>query len=73
MDGLPLREGNGKMQETVAAHAELGLEREYVAGLYRRLDELRAEKQEQLDRVRRSRRSRVHAEHLGARRVRDDV
>ena len=54
MDGLPLREGNGKMQETVAAHAELGLEREYVAGLYRRLDELRAEKQEQLDRVRRS-------------------
>ncbi|NKX56138.1 HelD family protein [Arthrobacter mobilis] len=42
------------MQEAHTAHAELEHERNYVAGLYRRLDELRAEKQEQLARVRRS-------------------
>ncbi|QTG79865.1 HelD family protein [Arthrobacter crystallopoietes] len=40
------------MQEAVSAHAELEHERDYVAGLYQRLDELRAEKQQQLDRVR---------------------
>ena len=42
------------MPESTSAHAELDLERQYVAGLYSRLQELRAEKQEQLARVRRS-------------------
>ncbi|MCG2620291.1 AAA family ATPase [Arthrobacter sp. I2-34] len=41
------------MQEAHTAQAELDHERGYVAGLYRRLDELRAEKQEQLAKVRR--------------------
>jgi DNA helicase IV len=41
------------MQEAHKVQAELENEREYVAGLYRRLDELRAEKQEQLAKVRR--------------------
>lgn len=41
------------MQEAHTAQAELEHERNYVAGLYRRLDELRAEKQEQLAKVRR--------------------
>lgn len=41
------------MQEAHRAQGELEHEREYVAGLYRRLDELRAEKQEQLAKVRR--------------------
>jgi len=40
------------MQEAHRAQGELEHEREYVAGLYRRLDELRAEKQEQLAKVR---------------------
>ena len=40
------------MPESLSAHAELEHERAYVAGLYRRLEELRAEKQEQLARVR---------------------
>ncbi|MFD1213528.1 HelD family protein [Arthrobacter sp. GCM10027362] len=40
------------MQDADTAHAELEHERDYVAGLYQRLDELRAEKQEQLARVR---------------------
>ena len=50
------------MPESLSAHAELEHERDYVAGLYRRLEELRAEKQEQLARVRGSRRSGQHAE-----------
>ncbi|WAP53401.1 AAA family ATPase [Arthrobacter sp. ATA002] len=37
-----------------SAHHELEHEREYVAGLYQRLDELREEKREQLAQVRRS-------------------
>lgn len=37
-----------------ASESELNYERQYVAGLYQRLDELRAEKQAQLDGVRRS-------------------
>ncbi|NJC22009.1 DNA helicase IV [Arthrobacter pigmenti] len=42
------------MPELSSAHNELEHERTYVAGLYRRLDELRAEKQRQLDQVRRT-------------------
>src|SRR4051794_15611709 len=53
MDGRPLLEGTYTMQEAHKVQAELEHEREYVAGLYRRLDELRAEKQEQLAKVRR--------------------
>ncbi|NKX52442.1 AAA family ATPase, partial [Arthrobacter deserti] len=41
------------MQEAHTAQAELEHERNYAAGLSRRLDELRAEKQEQLAKVRR--------------------
>ncbi|CEA07731.1 Helicase IV [Arthrobacter saudimassiliensis] len=48
------------MPEKSAAQHELDHERAYVAGLYRRLDELRAEKQEQLDQVRRSHASGSH-------------
>ncbi|MDQ0734295.1 HelD family protein [Arthrobacter agilis] len=42
------------MHETSHARAELDHERRYVDGLYRRLDELRAEKVEQLAEVRRT-------------------
>ncbi|WP_442864148.1 HelD family protein [Arthrobacter sp. ATA002] len=42
------------MPEMSSAHHELEHEREYVAGLYQRLDELREEKREQLAQVRRS-------------------
>ncbi len=42
------------MPELSSANPELEHEREYVAGLYQRLDELRAEKQGQLDQVRRT-------------------
>lgn len=42
------------MPETSSAHHELEHERQYVAGLYQRLDELREEKRDQLAQVRRS-------------------
>ncbi|MDN3905039.1 UvrD-helicase domain-containing protein [Arthrobacter sp. YD2] len=42
------------MSETPSAPNELEHERQYVAGLYHRLDELRAEKMEQLAAIRRS-------------------
>jgi len=42
------------MPEVSSAHTELENERQYVAGLYHRLDELREEKREQLAQVRRS-------------------
>ncbi|WP_299165270.1 UvrD-helicase domain-containing protein [uncultured Arthrobacter sp.] len=42
------------MPEMSVARNELEHERRYVAGLYQRLDELRAEKQRQLDQVRRT-------------------
>ncbi|KRF04890.1 AAA family ATPase [Arthrobacter sp. Soil782] len=42
------------MHEMSVARNELDHERGYVAGLYQRLDELRAEKQRQLDQVRRT-------------------
>ncbi|MCC3277158.1 AAA family ATPase [Arthrobacter sp. zg-Y20] len=42
------------MPETPSASNELEHERQYVAGLYHRLDELRAEKMEQLAAIRRS-------------------
>lgn len=42
------------MPEMSIARNELEHERRYVAGLYQRLDELRAEKQRQLDQVRRT-------------------
>lgn len=42
------------MPEESSAHTELENERQYVAGLYHRLDELRDEKREQLAQVRRS-------------------
>ncbi|MDN4612806.1 HelD family protein [Arthrobacter burdickii] len=42
------------MHETAQAKAELDYERDYVDGLYRRLDELRAEKVQQLADVRRT-------------------
>lgn len=42
------------MPEESSAHTELENERQYVAGLYHRLDELREEKREQLAQVRRS-------------------
>ncbi|MDK1328815.1 UvrD-helicase domain-containing protein [Arthrobacter sp. zg-Y1143] len=42
------------MSETPSASNELEHERQYVAGLYHRLDELRAEKMEQLAAIRRS-------------------
>lgn len=42
------------MPEMSSVENELEHERDYVAGLYQRLDELRAEKQRQLDQVRRT-------------------
>ena len=42
------------MPESSSAHNELDNERQYVAGLYHRLDELREEKREQLAAVRRT-------------------
>lgn len=48
------------MPEMSVARNELEHERRYVAGLYQRLDELRAEKQRQLDQVRRTTSSGSH-------------
>lgn len=48
------------MHESDTAHVELEHEREYVAGLYRRLDELREEKRLQLAQVRRTTASGSH-------------
>ncbi len=48
------------MQETFSARVELAQEREYVDGLYSRLDELRDEKQFQLAQIRRSSSSGSH-------------
>lgn len=48
------------MPEMSVARNELEHERRYVAGLYQRLDELRAEKQRQLDEVRRTVSSGTH-------------